>query len=47
VPAYLIWQAALQHFDVGRASVLTLLLALVVTVVTLPVVAITRRLHHD
>ena len=47
MPAYLIWQAALQHFDVGRASVLTLLLALVVTVVTLPVVAITRRLHHD
>ncbi|MFT2749875.1 carbohydrate ABC transporter permease [Clavibacter sp. Sh2036] len=45
VPAYLIWQAALQHFDVGRASVITLLLAVVVTVVTLPVVAITRRLH--
>jgi multiple sugar transport system permease protein len=45
MPAYLIWQAALQHFDVGRAAVITLLLAVVVTVVTLPAVAITRRLH--
>ncbi|RUQ87960.1 sugar ABC transporter permease [Labedella gwakjiensis] len=47
MPAYLIWQAALQQFDVGRAAVITLLLAVVVTVVTLPVVAVTRRLHHD
>jgi multiple sugar transport system permease protein len=47
MPAYLIWQAALQQFDVGRAAVITLLLAVVVTLVTLPVVAITRRLHND
>lgn len=47
MPAYLIWQAALQQFDVGRAAVITLLLAVVVTVVTLPVVALTRRLHND
>jgi multiple sugar transport system permease protein len=47
VPAYLIYQAALQQFDLGRAGTITLLLAVVVTVVTLPVVAITRRLHHD
>lgn len=47
MPAYLIWQAALQQFDVGRAAVITLLLAVVVTIVTLPVVAVTRRLHHD
>ena len=46
MPAYLIWQAALQQFDVGRAAAITLLLAVVVTVVTLPVVALTRRLHH-
>jgi multiple sugar transport system permease protein len=47
LPAYVIWQAALQQFDVGRAAVITLLLAVVVTIVTLPVVAITRRLHND
>ncbi|MDN4616297.1 sugar ABC transporter permease [Leifsonia sp. F6_8S_P_1B] len=47
VPAYLIYQAALQQFDLGRASAITLLLAVVVTVVTLPVIAIARRLHND
>ncbi|RUR01730.1 carbohydrate ABC transporter permease [Labedella endophytica] len=47
MPAYIIWQAALQQFDVGRAAAITLLLAVVVTLVTLPVVALTRRLHHD
>lgn len=46
-PSYLIYQAALQQFDVGRAATITLLLAVVVTVVTLPIVAVTRRLHHD
>lgn len=46
VPAYLIYQAALQQFDLGRAGTITLLLAVVVTLVTLPIVAITRRLHH-
>ncbi|WP_348786428.1 sugar ABC transporter permease [Leifsonia sp. NPDC080035] len=47
VPAYLIYQAALQQFDLGRASTITLLLAVVVTVVTLPVILIARRLHRD
>jgi len=47
VPAYLIYQAALQQFDLGRASTITLLLAVVVTVVTLPVILVARRLHHD
>jgi multiple sugar transport system permease protein len=46
-PSYLIYQAALQQFDLGRAATITLLLAVVVTVVTLPIVAITRRLHND
>jgi multiple sugar transport system permease protein len=46
MPSYLIYQAALQQFDVGRAATITLLLAVVVTVVTLPIVAVTRRLHH-
>lgn len=45
-PSYLIYQAALQQFDLGRAATITLLLAIVVTVVTLPIVALTRRLHH-
>lgn len=43
LPAYQIYQAALQHFDIGAAAALTLLLAVVVTVVTLPVIALTRR----
>jgi multiple sugar transport system permease protein len=47
VPAYLIYQAALQQFDLGRASAITLLLAVIVTVVTLPVILIARRLHRD
>ncbi|WP_229728182.1 carbohydrate ABC transporter permease [Mycetocola zhadangensis] len=47
VPAYLIYQAALQQFDLGRAGTITVLLAIVVTVVTLPIVALTRRLHND
>ncbi|WP_314147605.1 sugar ABC transporter permease [uncultured Leifsonia sp.] len=47
VPAYLIYQAALQQFDLGRASTITLLLAIVVTVVTLPVILVARRLHRD
>jgi len=45
-PSYLIYQAALQQFDLGRAATITLLLAVVVTVVTLPIVALTRRLHR-
>lgn len=47
VPAYLIWRSALQNFDVGTAASITLLLAVVVTVVTLPVFWITKRLRHD
>src|SRR5690554_3405229 len=42
-PSYLIYQAALQQFDVGRAAAITLLFALVVTAVTIPVAIITRR----
>jgi multiple sugar transport system permease protein len=47
VPAYLIYQAALQQFDLGRASTITVLLAIVATVVTTPVILIARRLHRD
>jgi multiple sugar transport system permease protein len=46
VPAYLIWRTALQSFDVGMAATITLLLAVIVTVVTLPVFFIVRRLRH-
>jgi multiple sugar transport system permease protein len=46
VPAYLIWRTALQSFDVGMAATITLLLAVIVTVVTLPVFVIVRRLRH-
>jgi multiple sugar transport system permease protein len=46
-PSYLIYQDALQQFDLGRAGTVTLLLAIVVTVVTLPIVAIARRFHDD
>lgn len=47
VPAFTIWRTALQNFDVGMAATITLLLAVVVTVVTLPVFWITRRLRND
>lgn len=43
--SYLIFQRALQQFDVGQASVITLLLAVVVTLVTLPFVYLMRRAH--
>lgn len=45
--SYLIYQAALKEFDVGRASAITLLLAVVVTLVTIPVVALTRKSHNN
>ncbi|MFT4235020.1 MAG: sugar ABC transporter permease [Microbacterium sp.] len=47
--SYVIYQAALREFDVGRASVITVLLALIVTVITVPVAIFTRRLqrNHD
>lgn len=45
--SYLIYQAALKEFDVGRAAAITLLLAVVVTAVTLPVAALTARLRRN
>lgn len=47
VPAFLIWRTALQNFDVGMAATITLLLAVLVTVVTLPIFWITKRLRDD
>lgn len=47
VPAYLIWRAALQNFDVGMAAAITLVLAVVVTLVTLPIFYLTKRLRDD
>lgn len=47
VPAFLIWRSALQNFDVGMAATITLLLAVVVTVITLPVFWFTKRLRDD
>lgn len=47
VPAYLIWRAALQNFDVGMAAAITLLLAVLVTLVTVPIFALSKRLRHD
>lgn len=44
-PSYLIHQAALQQFDLDRAAVITLALAVVVTVVTVPVAVLTRRVQ--
>ncbi|MFZ4510238.1 MAG: carbohydrate ABC transporter permease [Candidatus Nanopelagicales bacterium] len=41
--SYLIYQRALQQFDVGQAAVITLLLAIVVTVVSLPFVYAVKR----
>jgi len=43
--SYLTFQRALQQFDVGQASVITLCLAVVVTVVTIPFVVAMRRAH--
>ncbi|WOF22798.1 sugar ABC transporter permease [Microbacterium betulae] len=45
--SYLIYQAALREFDVGKASVITLLLAVVVTVATVPVAIAARRLQRN
>ena len=41
--SYLIYQAALREFDVGKAAVITLLLAVLVTAVTIPVALVARR----
>lgn len=47
--SYVIYQAALREFDIGKAAAITLLLALLVTVVTIPVALLTRKLQrtHD
>ena len=45
VPAWLVWKAAIEQFDVGRGAAITLLLALVVTIITLPPILIARRSH--
>lgn len=36
MPAWLVWKAAIEQFDVGRGAAITLLLAVVVTLITLP-----------
>ncbi|GAB3146587.1 sugar ABC transporter permease [Microbacterium neimengense] len=45
--SYLIYQAALREFDLGKAAVITLLLAVLVTVVTLPFALAARRLQAN
>ncbi|WP_245992062.1 carbohydrate ABC transporter permease [Mycetocola lacteus] len=47
MPAYQIYQAALQHSDVGQAAALTLILAVVITVITTPIILISRRFGND
>lgn len=44
--SYLIHQVALKEFDIGRASAITLLLAVVATAVTLPVAALVAHLRR-
>ena len=45
--SYLIHQIALKEFDVGRASAVTLLFAVIVTAVTVPIVLLTRKAAHE
>lgn len=45
--SYAIYQLALRSFDVGRAAALTLLLAVIITLVTFPLAAWTRRLNAN
>ena len=45
--SYLIQQVALKEFDIGRASAITLVFAVIVTLVTLPVAALARKARHD
>jgi len=45
VPAWLVWKAAIEQFDVGRGAAITLLLAVVVSLLTLPPILIARRSH--
>lgn len=46
VASYLIHRVALREFDLGRASVLTLALAIVVTLVTAPLLALNARANR-
>ena len=45
IATFEIWKTAMREFDVGLAAAQTLLFAIVVTVVTLPVVALFNRLE--
>ncbi|MFJ4224128.1 carbohydrate ABC transporter permease [Microbacterium sp. NPDC089695] len=44
---YLIQQVALKEFDIGRASAITIVFAVIVTAVTLAVAAFARRARHE
>ncbi|KNY08147.1 transport protein [Microbacterium sp. GCS4] len=44
---YLIQQVALKEFDIGRASAITLVFAVIVTAVTLVVAALARKARHE
>lgn len=46
--SFVIYQMALKEFDIGRASAVTLLFAVIVTLIALPVAWLTRKLddHH-
>lgn len=44
---YLIQQVALKEFDIGRASAITILFAVIVTAVTLAVAALARKARHE
>ncbi|MBB5513662.1 multiple sugar transport system permease protein [Neomicrococcus aestuarii] len=45
--SYLIYQAAIKEFDVDRASAITLLLAVVVTVITVPIGLMIARIRRS
>jgi len=45
--SYLIYQIALKEFDVGRASAVTLIFAVVVTLIAAPIAMIARRTSHE
>lgn len=47
VTTYLIQQVALKEFDIGRASAITIVFAVIVTAVTLVVAAFARKARHD
>jgi multiple sugar transport system permease protein len=44
---YLIQQVALKEFDIGRASAITIVFAVIVTAVTLVVAALARKARHE